>query len=538
MINIAIPLVVAMGTNDKISADIHKMYLEKETVYSEIIQCDKSNGKLKYVETFSVKYAHTLEEAHAIVINAFEESTLKDLRPILKKGYLSLYKKFTESPKTFNFKAVQKCVGTEDVILESTTTEVVSIYAVLIYFNLFFEPSKLTEPAKAEMDILLTAYVQEMEEALAKARTTFKYTMDELDANVRQSINYLYDRYTIKKEFNMRNFLERVTEYRIEDDKEWQEFMVRPHNLSEEEIYPALQELQDSILARDKDAAGVSIIVNDILKYFSFFENKNIYKLNKEETRNLFYLVAKMYHNAALEESFDIEMLLIALVPGFQMKKEYETATDLYFEATSNELEKQIRAAYEEEVRSLDKQLERVTKIRLKEKEELISIKEQRKNAEHIIKAQEKELNQLHKMKEEFESLQQETIALRNFSYQIAKETDTVEDIPDEDILQEMLTFLKSKKIVVVGGETKWQTNLKEYLPDITFIAIDKKNSYGALKTPDTIIVINTIANKHANYYKMLSMRNQDNAICYFNTHTNMKLSIKSIYTSIQALQK
>lgn len=533
-----VSLSIALGVNDKIAEDIHQLFLENEMTYRSIIKEGKKAGELEYAKTFSLQYIYPIEKAYAIVVNTLQgKNTNAALKKLVKKGYPSLYRKIEQASHPLTKQDIDNKEGRE-VYVKASSREIICSYGISAYFIAFEDATKFEHAAQLSMNQYIEACIKDMQYELEMIKEVVDYKSYPPTEEERKMIAYLYENYTVKKQFNLNTFsysvisnIKTSAQKKI-DNKEY--LKLSPKEYSEFRRNQR-QQVTESI---NKPIKRIVTLVDDILKRFGFHENQNTYRLSEKETKKLFILTAKYYQETRLasEPGIEIEMILLGMVNALRMRKEYEEAQSLYFEATSVELETKMKERYEQKINSLEKEKMSLERKALNEAETIASLKEQLKNAKESIVVQEKELRKVSSWQENYEDLQQEAVALRNFSYDVSKKISKDVDIPNEEAFSDMLTFLKNKRIIIVGGSVKWQKNLKEYLPDVTFIAIDKNNSYAALKAPGNITVINTLANKHANYRKLLSMRNKDNPICYFNVHTNMRLSIQSIYENIKAI--
>ena len=93
--------------------------------------------------------------------------------------------------------------------------------------------------------------------------------------------------------------------------------------------------------------------------------------------------------------------------------------------------------------------------------------------------------------------------------------------------IEEMYIALKGLKIAVVGGNPKWQANLKERFPGYIFIGVEDLNKpLESILSWDYVCFTETV-NKYALYYKVKSIiENTDIKIYFCGGYNNIELKI------------
>lgn len=122
---------------------------------------------------------------------------------------------------------------------------------------------------------------------------------------------------------------------------------------------------------------------------------------------------------------------------------------------------------------------------------------------------------------------------MREYAYAQASNEPQQQDVTLTTQQEQLINEINALKVVIVGGNIKWQQKMQLALPNAKMIQIDKTGSFSALSNKGTIAVINTLANKHANYDKLLQSIHTQNRIIYLNSHVNVPLTIKELHHQI-----
>lgn len=107
-----------------------------------------------------------------------------------------------------------------------------------------------------------------------------------------------------------------------------------------------------------------------------------------------------------------------------------------------------------------------------------------------------------------------------------------------EDIsLKEMLDLIKHHKCVIIGGHVSWQDKIKALLPNMRFVNADEVTKDISFLTNYNIIFFNESINSHSMFNKIKSLIDFKNIpFAYIGQHTNVEMTIQSIYNEIKHL--
>lgn len=147
-------------------------------------------------------------------------------------------------------------------------------------------------------------------------------------------------------------------------------------------------------------------------------------------------------------------------------------------------------------------------------------------------------LNEHNKLNQAFKTEvenKKEIVALREFLFeQINNEKDVRNVVHSND---EIIKFLNSKSIVILGGHINWINKLKKILPAIRHVDIEKRlGDLSFLSKPQQIIFFNTAFNSHSFYNKFIAeMRKNDNLLYFLNHTGSINKSIEEMYRFIKS---
>ena len=203
------------------------------------------------------------------------------------------------------------------------------------------------------------------------------------------------------------------------------------------------------------------------------------------------------------------------------------------------DLEKQVLKAGEgsggkdapedaEEIKKSREKLSFLSAALERERKELESrekaCREQIWQAEHELKEIREECERYQK---ERKKQSQELTDLRAYIYALSK--DEGEKGPaGDDSMDEAMAFWKRQKVTVVGGHQNWVNKLRQVFPDWQFVRNDIRSfSPSTLKGQDYILC-NTDFMNHAAYYKLVSVRSEDQKFFFLHS-TNITLALQEL---------
>ena len=136
----------------------------------------------------------------------------------------------------------------------------------------------------------------------------------------------------------------------------------------------------------------------------------------------------------------------------------------------------------------------------------------------------EKENKSLKNQIKKDEPLKQEVVKLRNFVFDSSANIDYLDDVKLDEI---DIDKLNDKNVVIFGGNQTWVRNMKERLPNATFVSEESKNNNLNFLNRNNVVFIN-IKMGHSFYYKIKSVLEKLNLDFYYiaATGSNVDLSL------------
>ena len=181
---------------------------------------------------------------------------------------------------------------------------------------------------------------------------------------------------------------------------------------------------------------------------------------------------------------------------------------------------------YEEQIRLLKEQLAR-TEEKLKQQR---SLYEESKAREELLKKRVDSAQKEHS----------ELIALRNFTYRVEKEEDRDTYKPEngfsdkEDLLQQMIQNLKTRKITIIGGHVNWIKKIRQIFPEWSFVgASDGVSQSGAIASAEKVFFYTDILG-HSTYEKYLKATQEQGKPFSFLHGTNVEKIVEGVYAGME----
>lgn len=523
--DIKIPLIISLALNDKIADKLNEIYTKNETRYRKISTDEYEAGALFYVNLYSVKYAKRIHQANSIVTNVFNNQSYEDLLPLLKSGYNRLYRYIEQT------KIVDRDLLYQQYILQLgniTNEEVGMIFASAFYISVL--KGKLKDDSIME---IIEAWNMSMkgkyDEAQKKSQKPDLQELASLE-KANEAYKEIKNRFLIKGKFNLKTFNSHVITRAFDAETDAQKKRLSSKSLTNNILNKALE----NIMAAGEEAA-FSDFLDTISTTFGFSNLKEVHEFTDVESDRYIYEVCHAIQKYNLTNTYSIESILIATNKILQIIKEYESAIDLYTETLTQDIEARIKDQFKNELHAFYEKQQQQAKEIAEYKKKLAIQQMQQKEAKKLLTDQGKELKELRQMKDSYIRMQKEVVSLRNYSYNIGEKIVEATPVPKELALNDMIEYLNERNIVIVGGNSNWQNRIKEILPHINFISIDKTGSFKMLEKEGIIAVINTLTNSHKNYHLLLKHLHPNNDLLYFNAHVNIDLSISTLYEIVKS---
>lgn len=208
---------------------------------------------------------------------------------------------------------------------------------------------------------------------------------------------------------------------------------------------------------------------------------------------------------------------LVALFCTYMFTEEYKKVKEVILDSESTVEEQLVQLEkVTKEQKEMKAQLEKEYAAITKENEEL------HKKQQLLLEENRQLQNRLKRLEEQLEKAQQLPAE--------TAEKPVVEE-EEEITFEEKVAQLQSKKLVIVGGTNKWQSQLGNHLPNARFISMDDVNKDFSFIHHAEIVLIHTECNTHALFYKVQSVLKSSNIPSVFiENWTNLELAIGAIY--------
>lgn len=525
---------ITLGLNEQITQSLNELYSLREKEYQKFLNSDEANGVKDFVSLFSVRHSKQLYQAFAIVNISSKEKNHAMLQPLFKKGFNSLYRKLINSKEFTQYEMVPFLEKTKP-FMAYEEIELIAIYTTMFYITHHCKPGVVEDGFANYILATLNTFIENLYYGIVIPGESVEYKQS--SPEIQETMSYITKQYTTNGRLNIQNIGNVITEKKIAEHPLMNNLLTEKKltgkNIAEDKFNKVNKQLYKTLLLKDPTTTLI-LSITTLMK--SYIHTEFLYgaELDKEETKKLIYLAAFAYHNDNLKENYPIETVLVIFSQLLKMQKETNHAAELYKETLTEDVENEMRRQSDKQMENLKNQLnENIDRGDKLAKEKAVLL-ERNKQAEQLLKDNEKELKRLHSLEAEFMRAKQENIALRNYSYQKAmeqedKENDTIDELDMEAMLQE----INAANLIIVGGNTNWQNKLKKMIPNALYMSIDKPGAFNSLSQAGKKVVINTMANTHANYYKMLKHVHTENDIYYYNNHVNTELSIQSLYNTL-----
>lgn len=235
----------------------------------------------------------------------------------------------------------------------------------------------------------------------------------------------------------------------------------------------------------------------------------------------LAYIASNKCSDSELEMEFDYKYIIPALHIK-AMCKAYKKVKEMYF--TNNKETMYIEmGALKKEVNQLKSEVST-----LEERSKQLTQSESARNMALLQKNNQlqKEINQLNELLIQTRSNTKEIVALREYVFNLSKETlyESLDTANDAD-----LSVLGSVKGMIVGGHDNWQNKIKEYIPSWKMIKAGVNTLDIEVVQNCDVVIFNTGYLNHSLYYKIIDMiRNKKIRIGYV-SNTNIQKTLNEL---------
>ena len=521
-INIRYLFIIALGTNPKITSYVDEIYTVKELEYDEVYRQSGFYNDMGF-QLYSVRYAKQLSQISGIVELAYKFNDFSTLKILIKRAFPAVYNASTNTSYLSHDRIIQVVTKIKP-LKDHSEWELLSIYTVFVYLETMGN-AKIEPYAKTIFLQFIFDHYSLLQSNMRLYQSRFDDDTDEELKNLTK--NLLAEFNNKKKVFNFNHYFDQLIDKEHAHKLGIDIFDINAYeNISTEQL--ALS--RDSVF-KDGDTASLIGAITHVLKIFGFFETMFIHELNEEETKKFLFNVTNMFEaNKLSRKGLKIEDFIVICGFALSILKEYRSAREGYESAITKEVYEKIRLSFANEIEKAKTQKELLNKELASLKYDSEVTKEYNSTLQKELKAMQKENERLQKIVEKQASIQREVVALRDHAY---RSNDSYEDTESTISIEEMIKRFENDKIYVVGGHENWIKKMKERLPSVKFIPIDKTGSLAQLKNDGIKVVINTLSNNHANYKRVVSMLTSTSSLEYINSHVHVETSIKELYKAL-----
>lgn len=511
-------LAIALGTQSRIREDIEKEYLSKETVYHKELDYLK-NTKISLFDKFTLGTAESIKQSFCIV----SYNTIRDneivINRLLKRGYRDIFNYYNHNRLTllsmelFTSKYAQKAGGMEEV----SGMYLDYCYYVLLYL-MEFRGGRLHDTGFAERitDQLEATIYDELSIRL-KMLSNLNGMSNSVKLKVEQSTEELYEKYSSKRVGLGKTVAILLENIRLKDEK----ILIntgRPMVNIEKEI---------DKMPNNKIINAMHLILG-ICGIESSFTNE------AEVDEDLFRGIMKTLQLSVLTHGTtkrEVEVMFICSLFLYTLSTEYNKVRNVHYEGLKTKVADELNSLKEEydfKFSGMELEIEERTNETLELKRELQDKVSANKVKEEEIRKMQAELKRLKKENSKLKESEKELEELKSY---LDTEFIDVEEL-EKVTLETAIEGLKSIKGVFVGGNTNLQNEIKQVLPDFTFVqASEVSKDLSHLKGKD-VIFNSKMSNKHGMYYKLNSLvRGSGTKLVRLDTTTNKELLLKEMYS-------
>lgn len=238
-----------------------------------------------------------------------------------------------------------------------------------------------------------------------------------------------------------------------------------------------------------------------------FFKDKDI-----QELINC-YLASQEFLGKRTD-TIDYEDLYSFLVPSIYLRymiRAYKECKNYFFKNITDEDTVALLSKKEEELNEIKQEnfvlKGEKAKLKNKYKEEIDNLIEENRVLNNSKKKLQQELNS-------YPIITEELNQLRNLMFNLNQD-----NIINENKTEEIdIDYINSINAICFGGNDNWVNSMKKVLPNWTFIPVGIENFDVALLQGKDYIFINTIANSHGAYYRIIENKDVSTKIRYINS--------------------
>ena len=498
-------LAFIFGTKESMYPIIDRVYMKDKTYYYELTK--KSDlAKWSCFQSLSVKQEEYSRKCIGILehYNQSEQEEHKFIIDWIKKGYRNVWN-YANTNKVISITGLfEKYLGKRKVF---TLLEIQQITFALVYLQ--DEGNLGTEWDSSDPQNI---YMREAFESF---------------------------RLTATRELSVKFYKEKGNPAQLKDLKE--RFYIDKH-------YPLVFNYLDNIVRKESDELNMREIIDDVtaskirkrklfsrgisqykVLYEEFFMANGIHKflaetitINEHELN--FVLSFCQEKIKQLKMSEDVQNIFVISCLYFTILiKEYGDTKELYLDKSQVELHLTLKKQ-KEELQKREKQLERKEQNFTQNYQKLKD-----ENAELCLKMKEmeQEIKRLHQIIDKSEDQSKELVGLREMLFKLDKVEEPIQEVSLKEMAEKLLTY----NLVFFGGHVNLHQKLKELLPNIRFLEVEKVGIDLSFVDRVDAVIIDVNYLSHSFYYKLMSqMKKNKTKLCYLTRKQNISFIIEEIY--------
>jgi hypothetical protein len=500
-------LSLAFGTNEGLYPEIDKKYMKDRTYFYELSK-NSEISKWSCFQSLSTKQEENVRKCIGILEDSFNNDPKNTMvMEWIKKGY----------KKVWNYARTHRVLSLTELFSiylgkrkTYTLLELQNITSILVYLQDYGNLDTEWDHSDPQ-----NHYMTEALENFTKPAT---------------------------RELHIKHFNKNIDEDAVQELRQQLHLDKYPYQSN---IYILLE----NILRHEANELGLNEVFDDIAstnvkkrKLFKrglskykvlvekFFMVNGIHKfvgesmtISQDEINFILSFCANQIKELKLEEDVR-DLFLISCLFFTIVIKEYRHAKALYLDQSQEDLHLSLQKQREE----LGKRQKQLEKKEINLSNEIKKLKDKNTTQAEEIKKLEKEVQRLHLLLDKEEDNTKELKSLRELLFNLDKMEETFINTVSH---KEMINEIQQYKIVFIGGHINLHKKLKEQLPTIRFLDIDKLGTNLSFVDNYDFVIVDVNYLSHAFYYKLMSQIAKNNtALHYLTRKQNIEMIIEEIY--------
>lgn len=504
LLNHKLALAIALGTNPIVQKDIEKLYQVAQTEYYKSLKVSELS-KHPIIFTYPISKEESIKKALGIIEYHYQHQDITPVMRLIKKGFKVTWQYYERNKKINLIDFYQKYTKKE-------INEIDLMRQIMILYYLCIEQGKMFDLN----NLLGEIFIEQINniESIKKHQESIKKQLDtyaeEIKAIVKEQDFRLHKKETLDVYLDRQ--IQRASEAYAKQYPEMDTYQNRDFVFKNTNI---------------KYIGAFSILIR--MQGMNAEEFTNSFDLTKEviEKTALMWILAQKNNRLTAQ---DKDMFIIATLFTQAIVSEYGKTKEEYLSSVKDTLFGEMQMAQEKqeenqmEIQRLEEQLK---KERKKYELNIEMLQEENEQLKREVQRQEQARSKM-------ENEQKELIALRELFFEMEQTEDEYVDSSEASVMEKYLETLRDYKLMVLGGRLDWQNKMKEKLPNCRFVAPDQLNIDLRFVDHLDAVFVQTSANKHAAYRRLMSVMNQNITPLHFlQDRTNIEKSLEDMYRKL-----